>query len=256
MKAIITDLDRTLLRTDKSISEYSLSVLRECKEKGILLLAASARPMRTIKEYKEAVGFDAVTSMNGAAVYLPGKEFKFGIPKESGEKILGQFCEDEKAFLSIETDLGIYSNREIPEWSPILYDGFPTLPENCTLYKILASSENPLFYEKIEQKLTEDTYHSIAHSGVINRLVQVMSKNATKWNGIKEMLSFFGIDPAEAVYFGDDNDDIQPIQNCGIGVAMANSIPAVLAAADVVTSSNDEDGVATFIERTFLKELK
>ncbi|MBQ1255276.1 MAG: HAD hydrolase family protein, partial [Clostridia bacterium] len=91
MKAIITDLDRTLLRTDKSISEYSLSVLRECKERGILLLAASARPMRTIKEYKEAVGFDAVTAMNGAAVYLPGKEFKFGIPKESGEKILGQF---------------------------------------------------------------------------------------------------------------------------------------------------------------------
>jgi hydroxymethylpyrimidine pyrophosphatase-like HAD family hydrolase len=37
---------------------------------------------------------------------------------------------------------------------------------------------------------------------------------------------------------------------------MANSIPAVLAEADVVTSSNDEDGVATFIERTFLKELK
>ena len=252
MKAIITDLDRTLLRTDKSISEYTLTVLQECKARGIFLLAASARPMRTIEEYKNMVGFDAVTAMNGAAVYLPGKEFKCGIPKDSGEEILGQFCKDEKVFLSIETDRGIYSNREIPEWSPILYDGFPALPEGCTLYKILASSENPSFYEGIEQKLTADTYYSIAHSGVINRLVQVMSKNATKWNGIKEMLSFFGIDPREAVYFGDDNDDIQPIKNCGIGVAMANSIPAVLEAADQVTLSNDEDGVAVYIREKIL----
>lgn len=252
MKAIITDLDRTLLRTDKSISEYTLTVLQECKARGIFLLAASARPMRTIEEYKNMVGFDAVTAMNGAAVYLPGKEFKCGIPKDSGEEILGRFCKDGKVFLSIETDRGIYSNREIPEWSPILYDGFPALPEGCTLYKILASSENPSFYEGIEQKLTADTYYSIAHSGVINRLVQVMSKNATKWNGIKEMLSFFGIDPREAVYFGDDNDDIQPIKNCGIGVAMANSIPAVLDAADQVTLSNDEDGVAAWIEKRIL----
>ena len=252
MKAVITDLDRTLLHTDKSISEYTLGVLRKCRERGILLMAASARPMRTIEEYDVLVGFDAVTAMNGAAVYLPGKEFKCGIPKDSGEEILGQFCKDGKVFLSIETDRGIYSNREIPEWSPILYDGFPALPEGCTLYKILASSENPSFYEGIEQKLTADTYYSIAHSGVINRLVQVMSKNATKWNGIKEMLSFFGIDPREAVYFGDDNDDIQPIKNCGIGVAMANSIPAVLDAADQVTLSNDEDGVAAWIEKRIL----
>ncbi len=252
MKAIITDLDRTLLHTDKSISEYTLGVLRKCRERGILLMAASARPMRTIEEYDVLVGFDAVTAMNGAAVYLPGKEFKCGIPKDSGEEILGQFCKDEKVFLSIETDRGIYSNREIPEWSPILYDGFPALPEGCTLYKILASSENPSFYEGIEQKLTADTYYSIAHSGVINRLVQVMSKNATKWNGIKEMLSFFGIDPREAVYFGDDNDDIQPIKNCGIGVAMANSILAVLEAADQITLSIDEDGVAAWIEKRIL----
>ncbi len=256
MKAIVTDLDRTLLRTDKSISEYTLRVLHKCKEQGILLMAASARPMRTIEEYNHLVGFDAVTAMNGARVYLPEKELTFGICKESAEKVLEAFCGDPKVFLSVETDRGLYANREIPEWDPIVYHRFPKLPEGVTVYKILASSENPSFYDRIEDALTEDTYHTIAHSGVINRLVQVMSVSSNKWNGVKTMLEYFGISPQDAVYFGDDNDDILPIRNCGVGVAMANSIPAVLEAADVVTGSNDEDGVAVFIKRMFLKEIQ
>jgi len=255
MKALITDLDRTLLRTDKSISGYTLDVLRRCKEQGVLLLAASARPMRTIEEYKRLVGFDGVTAMNGAMVYLPGKELKCGICKESAEKVLEAFCKVPKVFLSVETDRGLYANREIPEWDPMVYRGFPKLPEGVTVYKILASSENPSFYDRIEEALTEDTYYSIAHSGVINRLVQVMSASANKWNGVKTMLEHFGISPEDAVYFGDDNDDILPIRNCGVGVAMANSIPAVLEAADVVTSSNDENGVARYIEEKIFMTL-
>lgn len=256
MKAIVTDLDRTLLRTDKSISGYTLDVLRRCREQGVLLLAASARPMRTIEEYRRLVGFDGVTAMNGAMVYLPGKEIKCGISKESAEKVLEAFCKDPVVFLSVETDRGLYANREIPEWDPIVYHRFPKLPEGLTVYKVLASSENPSFYDRIEDALTEDTYHTIAHSGVINRLVQVMSIDANKWNGVKAMLDCFDISPSEAIYFGDDNDDILPIRNCGIGVAMANSIPAVLEAADVVTGNNDEDGVAVFIEQEFLKEMQ
>ncbi len=38
-----------------------------------------------------------------------------------------------------------------------------------------------------------------------------MSNEATKWNGIKQMLSHFGVSPSETVYFGDDNDDIEPM---------------------------------------------
>lgn len=48
MKAIITDLDRTLLRTDKTISEYTHTILKKCHERGVLLMAATARPERII----------------------------------------------------------------------------------------------------------------------------------------------------------------------------------------------------------------
>ena len=51
IKAIITDLDRTLLRTDKSLSTYTVSVLKECKARGIKVMAATARPERTVTDY-------------------------------------------------------------------------------------------------------------------------------------------------------------------------------------------------------------
>ena len=79
-----------------------------------------------------------------------------------------------------------------------------------------------------------------------------MSNEATKWNGIKQMLSYFGVSPSEAVYFGDDNDDIEPIKNCGLGVAVSNAIPSVLDIGDRIIDSNDMDGVAKFIEENNL----
>lgn len=66
------------------------------------------------------------------------------------------------------------------------------------------------------------------------------------------MLPRFGVFPSDAVYFGDDNDDIEPIKNCGLGVAVSNAIPSVIDIADRIIDSNDMDGVAKFIEENIL----
>lgn len=83
-------------------------------------------------------------------------------------------------------------------------------------------------------------------------MIQIMSTEATKWNGIKAMLEAVGIRQDEAVYFGDDYDDIEPLKNCGVGVAVSNAIGEVIEAADFITESNDEDGVAAYIEKNLL----
>lgn len=66
------------------------------------------------------------------------------------------------------------------------------------------------------------------------------------------MLETLGIQPNEAVYFGDDNDDIESIKNCGMGVAVSNAIGEVFEVADFITGSNDNDGVAWYIEKNIL----
>ena len=80
------------------------------------------------------------------------------------------------------------------------------------------------------------------------KLLQFMSGEATKWNGILAMLDADGIAPEEAICFGDDHDDIEPLRRCGRGVAVANALDIVKEAADDLTLSNDEDGVAVYLE--------
>lgn len=250
MKAIITDLDRTLLRTDKSISKRTVSALCACRKQGMRIIAASARPLRDIKKYDEIIGFDAIIASNGAVTVLPCGISEAGIDPKSGEKVLEKLLMFPDITLSVETSSGLYANRDIPGWHPALFDQFPKLPKDVTLYKILASSEDPALYANIHSFLTDDVYCTIAKQ----TLLQIMSSNATKYSGIQKVLDHFDISPKDAVYFGDDYDDIEPFRNCGLGIAVSNAIDAAKDAADRITQSNDQEGVAVFIEQYILKE--
>ncbi len=249
MKAIITDLDRTLLHTDKTISEYTLQVLKKCHENGILVMVATARPERAILDYHRQVYFDAMTVMNGAGVIAPRQEAAgYPLAEESVKVILERLCKLPDIILSLECGNDVYANVEIPEWEAKVFTRFPELPTEGLIYKILVSRENENIGPLVETLLTEDTYCTVAG----NNLVQIMNRKATKWNGIQLMLEAAGVSAEDAVYFGDDNDDIESLRNCGIGVAVANAIEEVKEAADVVVESNDEDGVAKWIEREIL----
>lgn len=192
--------------------------------------------------------FDAITTMNGARIILPGMVIENGIAHISAKKILYRLIALPEALISVETSEGIYSNAAISEWKSKCYDGFPELPTQGTLFKILVSHPGKRLFNQIEDALTKDVYYTVANG----ELAQIMSKQATKWNGIKAMLNALNISCSDACYFGDDNDDIEPIRMCGTGVAVSNAIPAVLENADYITGSNDKDGVAHFIEAKFL----
>ena len=92
MKAIITDLDRTLLHTDKSISAHTLDVLNACHKAGIYILAATARPERSVMEYHDLIHFDAITVTNGARILLQDRVVVNGLSQESAGQILTEIC--------------------------------------------------------------------------------------------------------------------------------------------------------------------
>ncbi|MBR6442250.1 MAG: HAD hydrolase family protein [Clostridia bacterium] len=241
-RAVIVDFDRTLLHTDKTVSDYTVKVLREWQETGARLFAATARPERTIGAYCEKIPFDAVTTLNGARTITPDTVFEEPVSIQSAESILGQLCTVDGMVISAETGSGFFANTDIPVWSPIVTDDIRQLPRKEKIYKLLAS--HPLLpADQISISLPEDTYSTVAEG----KLLQIMSSTATKWNGVRKMLDAYGIDAARAIYFGDDNDDIGPIRECGCGVAVSNALDCVRTIADHVTRSNDEDGVAFFL---------
>ncbi len=245
MKAIITDLDRTLLKTDKSVSEKTISVLKKAQGKGIKVMFATARPRRAITHYEELLHPDSVSTLNGARTFINESSIDYSIPYDSVREMLKCFLQIPGCVISMETSKGIYANVDIPEWAPVVTDCFPEIPEGCgSVFKILVSNENVNLNEHINSIVTDDSYFTVA----VGTLFQIMSRTATKLNGVKAMLEASGIAPEEAVYFGDDNDDIESLKWCGKGVAVKNAIPEAISAADEVTASNDEDGVASWIE--------
>ena len=68
IKMIVTDLDRTLLRTDKTISNYTADILNRCRERGMKIVFATARPKRTVNHFIGSVPVDALILHNGAVI--------------------------------------------------------------------------------------------------------------------------------------------------------------------------------------------
>ena len=155
MKAIITDLDRTLLHTDKTLSAYTVAILQKCCNRGIAVMAATARPQRSMQDYDDLLHFQAITTMNGARIILPDRILENGIAHASAKQILSQIITIPDVLISLETADGLFANAEIPEWNAKFFPYFPSLPSHNTLYKILISSKKDIPFEKIGNALKD-----------------------------------------------------------------------------------------------------
>ena len=236
-RAVIVDFDRTLLHTDKTISDHTVKVMRTWQEASARLFAATARPQRAITEYCRLISFDAVTTLNGARTVTPDAVLEKArtvtpdavlenpISAPEAEAILEQLDRIPGAVISVEAGNGIYANTDIPLWMPTVVRDIRTLPQKEKIYKVLASHPQ-IPVEDLPLTLPEDTYCTVAEHKLL-------------------------IDSGQAVYFGDDNDDIEPIRNCGCGVAVSNALDSVRGIADYITGSNDEDGVAAYLSELF-----
>ena len=81
VKMIVTDLDGTFLRSDKSVSAYSQKVIRQCRQKGIIFVIATARPVRAVESLLPVLSCDAAIYHNGAVIKKGEKQMDgFGIP--------------------------------------------------------------------------------------------------------------------------------------------------------------------------------
>ena len=82
--------------------------------------------------------------------------------------------------------------------------------------------------------------------------IEVMARGVDKGAAIAGLIERLGLEREDVIACGDGLNDLSMIRYAGLGVAMANAQPEVKEAADVVTLSNDEDGVAEAIERYIL----
>ena len=248
IKAIVVDLDRTLLHTDKTISPYTAEVFKKCKQKAILLMVATARPLRTMLQYCEIIDFDAISATNGARIVCGDYRKECGLCTESADRLLNALKRYPDFRVTLETGEEAYSNMPIEDYYSVISNDLAAVARTEGAVKILVGLDTPETLEIVKEMLTDDLYFTVANG----HLMQIMSRSVTKWNGVKAMLEICGRSAAETAYFGDDHDDIEPIKMCGVGVAVSNAIDEVKAVADYIAESNDDDGVAKFIDSYIL----
>lgn len=253
-KLIVTDLDWTLLRNDKSISEFTLATLKACRSQGILIGFATARPIRGVATVRAIFEPDILINHNGAVFTHGNHQVSLGISREHLSEVLAKILAVfPHAEIGVEADDVLYANYDVTKnWPDEPYmKAKADFAELSLTYadKVLVCLKS-VDLERLQSYLPDDCYLEVA-DGVMG---MIMSKKASKFNGIVAVCEALGINLADVVCFGDDNNDISMIQGCGIGVSVANANAAVKEVADRECLSNENDGVAKWIRTNILNK--
>ena len=107
-------------------------------------------------------------------------------------------------------------------------------------------SQRPAVMAELERRFPG----TVASTSLPNN-IEINAAAANKGDAVRALAAQLGIPIEQTISFGDGSNDLSMIRACGLGVAMANACPAVLAAADRVTTSCDESGVAAVLNELF-----
>ena len=152
--------------------------------------------------------------------------------------------------ISIEIDDTLYSNFDTIEFfgnSPNQVVDLEEM-EFEKAYKVIICSKIPIKQELLEI-LPTTCKGIITDDGT---LCQIMNCESSKWMSIKSIIEKIGVKTENVIAFGDDYNDFDMIKNAGIGVAMGNAEESIKKIASIVTDTNNNDGVAKYIEKNVL----
>lgn len=256
-KLLLFDLDGTLLQGDKTISKRTLSVLKQCREKGILIGVSTSRSEQNSLVYLNELMPDILISSGGALVkygteYIYKAEFSVAETNNMinmARAVCGEDCE-----ITIDTTDSHYWNYKIDpkkldqSWGDSIYTDFTDFSE-CALkmcVEIFDKDKADMLADRLDQcdciRFSDGYWYKFTQ------------KNVTKENAIIKITEVCGFGTESIIAFGDDFADIGMLELCGLGVAMGNAIDEVKNKADIVIGSNDEEGIATFIKGNLLKQ--
>jgi hydroxymethylpyrimidine pyrophosphatase-like HAD family hydrolase len=165
-------------------------------------------------------------------------------------KTESSLCLLPRDLYGIETEEIFYTNFDTKiYWNDVAHENINDLPQE-NICKIIIGLEEIGDVNIIKKYLPEDLYVELMD----DKIALIMNRNATKWNGIKELLNYYKIDKENTVAFGDDFVDIEMIEKCGIGVAVENGIEEIKVKAKYICCKNTEDGIAKWIEKNILNK--
>lgn len=261
VRLIGLDLDGTLLHSDQSISKRALAAIDEARARGVKVTVATGRMFVTSINYVKEIGVDIpfVVSQGAMIRTVDGSIITHRpVPPDMARQVVSYALEhnhhvnvyvDDHLFIqraeeSVQDYLAKYPySCTVCDLMKLLEQKTPTkvlFLENPETMPALQANLNQLFEGKLHMVLSDPSFLEINH------------KDTNKWESLKEIGRFYGIDGDEIMAIGDSLNDLEMVRDAGWGVAMGNAMEEVKQSARFLTGTNDEDGVAGAIERWVL----
>lgn len=270
MQIVFSDLDGTLLASDKTLAPRTCDALDALAEHGIEFVPCSGRPFSGIKQNLiDLAATHYVVASNGALVCKVLDDntceviHRTEMPREPLLWLYEQL-KDLDILFDVLADGNSYSERfrfdriDTFALDPLLLPDFKAMrtPYDATVPELvptLKHLERLTIYwkhredrDKIIELVQQRPELSWVSSLPTN--LEISHKDASKGAALTWLCNQLDISVSEAVAFGDGLNDISMLEVAGVGVAMANAEPQVIEVADCTTTTNDECGVARYLE--------
>ena len=253
-RILALDLDDTLLRTDKTVSPTTRRWLGAWLDRGHEIVVATGRPPRSVEEVlPDELRTATRVVYNGAQVIEQGSTVYHNlIAPADVAAVLDwiQICAPDWC-MGVEIDDQLFLSREINKPGAYQVVDLRTVCDRPAA-KILFLFPNER--HDIGPLLAAIPRTTRALVTPKFRMVQLCSHTTDKATALDFLMQRRGRDLKSVIAIGDDVNDVEMVQRCGVGVAVDNALPEVKAVADLITLSNDEDGVAATIEQLLLND--
>lgn len=268
IKLVAIDLDGTLLNSKRTISTENKEAIQAAKEAGVKVVLCTGRPLKGMTHILEECNLleegDLGITYNGGLVQWTHTGETLSQIVHSKTDVLKAYELSQQLAMPLNLiDLNTVHEPPYPEGRPSLYSTIMNalpfkeidveqLPDSLAINKMVMCWNQ----EELDQAILAipDSYHkqfTIMKSR--SNLLEILPKMVDKGKGLAMLAEKLELTKEEIMGIGDQQNDLAMVEYAGFGVAMGNATDQVKKAAQFITKSNDEDGVAYAINKFVLK---
>jgi 5-amino-6-(5-phospho-D-ribitylamino)uracil phosphatase len=280
---IALDMDGTLLNSKGEISHRNREAISRCQNSGDLVLIATGRAYKDANRQLQQAGLTLpIISLNGAAITLTDQTSirSESLNKEKVTPVLEWVRQQQDLYCEIYTNdevyVGLHNRKHLEslqntpikdsELKEIVEKQFQQavityvddieqvwLQNDKEIFKVLLFSLDIEKLREASNKFAEVSGLKITSSHPNN--IEINDEKATKGQALEKLVAYLNLNLKETLVFGDSHNDIPMFEVAGYSVAMENAAQALKDKSNFVTLTNDEDGVAVFLEEELSKRL-
>lgn len=267
IRLVITDMDGTLLNSQKELTQRTRNMVKALREQGIAFTICTGRIATMVEYYIRELEIDTlVVTTNGAVIWDPLQQsavYEAPVPPQAAQQLM-DFCREQSldyGALTLGTNYfadhsariqlfhcynEIARNGGMREMDLQYFGESHQFMEELNIDKLLIYATDPKKNRMAKEFINQ--VPGIACTSSDAGLWEVSAEGVSKGSGLKRAAEIMGLSMEQICAFGDYDNDLSMLQEAGLPVAMGNALEHVKTTAAYVTKTNDEDGVAYAVE--------